>query len=579
MAHPPITPFIPSKIQIDNAVSYRNFFKKNYKLVQITELKFFHSALGNHTRTKMIVKKLAKVSKKAKQMQGLLLHRCNLYHHKQTDPQFFSIIKRFSNLRFLSLNFNGGRQDRIQNYTKWLQSAKRLTKFYFMYRKYTHDPYPEHLKKQFSSFIRVLKWKRLEVLKIFLRGNNTDTLQRFLEFKNYFPTIQKLSIVWKPYEDPLLISAQPLENLSMAHLKNLNTLNIFVPITVPLLKSALDTILYPSNLKVLGLEPQGESTNFNADSLSLTSILQKFSQIKKLRLLMNMWLDIPKSLVNATTLEHFKLEFYVQKMTDLAFLGELLNTLQCLQSLVLTLRTKQALEVEPGSNFYTLLNDISQIKNLYKFKFYSYGLAQNKSIENNEGVISSLASCIQNMPDLQEFSVRFHQSDSVQEYHQLIEALMAKAKDLKRLRIDFSAQKLERQGRNKLLGLLKRLESLEVLGLHNLWLEGLIDFERLAECLELLPNLQVMNFYQLNGNVYRAPLARFMKRLLVRRGFRKIQCTQCEVNTETLGKEIDNSDKLDVKEIVKTNIGLQLAYTPFDIYVSSSEVNFYKWII
>ena len=575
-----IRPYIPHKVLINSTLSYRSFFKKYPKTVHNGEIKFFQSSLGNQTRTKMITRKLLKIAKRSRQMQGLYLHKSVLFHHPQADPQFKSIIKRFLHLRSLSVYLNGvsaASELMIVNYTKWLKMAKRIKDYYFIFRKYASLAFTEKLKHHFRIFLKTLRKKKLSSLRILLRSNFQDFLQQFLKFENYPTTLRKLGLSWKPFESVLLTNSLNLQETSLSHLKSLDTLNLNLPISQNFMDKILATLQNPLALKSFAAEPySNDSTQYHEETTR--AVLERQEKLESVNLKFNTWLDVAKILNGNSSISELSLELSILRPIHIFSLGIIVSQFKHLEKLTLRIRGSCSLKQTDDYVFSSFFKQIQLLSKLQKLKIYFHCQFRPHPHTKCLDFISLLKDSLLNLPKLEELSFRFHQINSLEGWINFFGILPKAVPQLRKLRMDFAGQNLGSQGFKALVDPLEKMKHLETFVLNNFWFDSSQDIKTLGDCLERLPHLSNLKLYLVNGEIDKTIFADFLRKILIKTEFRKFYCTQNFPSQALLDKEMNYHDRLNLPKILKEkNPNLQIAYCPFDIYSSSNDVKFCNW--
>lgn len=577
----PTQPLFPFLVRIDGTIPYKTFFKKNYKYVNTMEVKFFHSILGNRTRTKMLTRKLNHIGKKLKFAQGVKFQRALIYCPKHLDPSLKSVVKKFYQVKSLSLLIGGAKSDTILlNYLKWLKLTKYLKKFSLTYRRlYTGEALSPKAVRQLNMFMKAIKRKRhLETFKMMVKADYSDDLKSFIRFQDFPSSLKVLTFCWQNSLTRVSASPPTAQETSLAHMKKLKILNLNLPMPIKIMQSIIDSITNPRDLKKISFWPYYEPFQKHYASQYLANYVEPFNNLQKLELNLSKWSIIPASfikLVQNLLINEFKLDIVLKRTVTLVILGQLLKNLEAIQSLTIRIRCSLIIGSEVQECFTSFLSQLSQMKCLNKLKLYFMG--DSNKVPRPIKFLPHLTKCIENCPNIRSLSFRTYQKGTSKDWTELIKALKPRASRLKLLRLDFAHLKLQEETFKELVSMLQNMNNIKTMGLHALWSNSKEWFDTLADNLATLPNVKNLKMHNVGGVVYKSALARFLKELLVKRKFVTFSCTKSEANQEAWDQEISHSEKIDLKKVVRKNPALCIANIPFNVFTAYSDINFCKW--
>lgn len=574
---------IPYRLHINSAVLYKTFFKKQYNHVHSLELEVFHSSRGNRIRTKMIKRKLEKIGKRVKSVQSLNLQKSLLYHQAEKDPQFLSLIKRFSNLRCLSVSYPGRSDELLGSYAKWIAYLKRLKRLNFIFRSFvSENTVGSKFTVKLKKFVRALKFKKLYSLRLLLEANYHPYLKPFINLKNYPSCLKKLILIWNGYGVGLQSLPLSKSKYLLSHMKDLRDLHIALPVPVSLLRSIISSVPFPEKIRAARLEI------FNKGTLNfLGNGFEKFGKLRRLSLKFKNWPGTNVSywkVLNVSPLTELNLDVPIEEASNLLFLGDLIRSTKGLKDLSLKILVNQPVDFGKSQGFplfigkpkyfekfFKFTDSLSQLK---KLKIYFIFLYPSAAIGKSFKFISSFAAFIKNLQKLEELSIRFRQGNKANEYKDLLSILEEKAPSLRKFRINFAGQKLANKDMQKLAEVLSQAKNLQVLTLDEIVFENMMQFESLETSLYRLKNLEKLKLNKIGGELDLKIFADFVAKIITKQGFRKLQCTE---NLRTK-KNITHSKKIDFRNVVKVNPLLELAYIPFDRNMNKLfDVSFSKW--
>jgi len=581
-----ITKVIPYQIKIDSTRTMKTFYKNRPKVMQLLEIDCFQPLEENPHQINKIKQRIIKMAKHSKTIKGLRLHKCLISSQRKIDNQLKYLMKKFQSIESISLSINGPWDDLLLNYARWIFYPKRLSKLYFILRKFVESPLAPKINRYIQKFLKVMQKKKLQVIKILLQSRYEPSLEKFLLFKNYPKTIEKFSFSWHGCGSETLKNDFDKNNtFTLQNFGNLQTFNIAAPLSKEKVSQILHSNSSPDHLDHLEF---GFNLQENHAPPLIYQYLKQFPNLTTISLKTDypptQWGLFTNSLA-LMPLKNLKLDTLIHEVEDLKYLGDMIQNSVGLSGLILKLKKDQAIDFSLNNCFEDFFENISKLENLNKLKIYftllsqgrGVGGAMKKASTNNNGFVSNLSSCLNKLESIRELSIRFRQGNYVEELPELIQSLKPKSGQMKKLRIGFGGEKISPQNMMDFFLLLSEMRNLESLVLNEVYLEKSSLFETYTSLLLEIPQLRKIQMNKISGFLNLLQLKNFVSTLLQKKGFRKIYCTknlQASKITGTLGE----SDKIDLATILGKNPQLEQLYVPFDIFTSNiDDLSACKW--
>ena len=579
-----IPKIIPYHTKIDSLRTMKSFYKNRPKVMQLLEIDCFQPLGDNPQQANRIKQRIIKLAKHSKTVKGLRLHKSLISSTTKTDGQLKYLMKKFQNIESISLSINGPWDDLLLNYARWMFDPKRLSKLYFVLRKFVESPLAPKIDRYIQKFLKAIQKKKLQVIKIFLQSRCETSLEKFLLFKNYPKTIEKLSFSWKGCGPEILKNDFDKNKTStLQNFSNLQTFNIVAPLTEEKVSQVLHSNSSPDHLSHIefGLNPQENHAPL------ISQYLKQFHNLTSITLKTDFpptqWGLFANSLA-LMPLKNLKLDTMIHGVEDLKYLGDMVQHSGELSGLILKIRKTQAIDFSSNHCFEDFFKSISKLENLNKLKMYFTLLSQGKpgagttkKSNHNNGFLSSLSSCLEKLENIKELSIRFRQANFVEELPLFIQSLKPKSGQMKKLRIGFGGDKIDAKIMMEFFLILSEMKNLESLMLNEFYLEKISSFEAYTSSLVELPRLRKLQMNKISGSLNLVQLKNFVSALSQKRGFKKIHCTknlQASKVSGTLGED----ERIDLMAILEKNPQLEHLYVPFDIFKSNiDDLSMCKW--
>ena len=574
-------PILPAKIRIDGTMSLQNFFKRHQKKINILEFEYLHPDPDDPLPITKLTSCLLKVSKKSHLFHGLRFHKCISSDIPAEDqPKLQSILRRLSSSKFLSLCIDDFTT--LNTYTKLLFHLRHLTKFNLLVRTYIEEgaDLQQNTRSIYSLLSTFKKMKRLEVLKIMIDAQYSDSLKSFLDFNYYPQDLRKLTIQWRQYGTLDSSSFSAHQKISLSNLHSLETLNLYVPIQADVLQRGLASLPNPHKLRTINVEPYEDFSDPIERSVAILESVQPFRDLTEMTLGLTYQPEFIQALGKVfrdSPLIKLCLHVAIHKSGDLKSLSRVLRGAKKLESLTLRIRNTQAISFDKKDYLHDFFGDLAEHEQIRKLKIYFTLMFQPDRSKKTPEFISGLARCVGHLKYLDQLSFRFRQADVEGELPELLQALTQKKNQLVKLRMNFGREKIQKDSLNKLFELIQQMNVLEKLSLEEIFFENSSIFEAFVSSIGTLDHLKSLKINKMDGKVRKAFISLMIRSVAAQRGFKKVLCTSYIQQRGDEAVKLKESNRVDLKGVVKGNPEIESVYAPFDIYTTDDELSLCKW--
>jgi len=432
-----IKPHLCLTKEIDSLRSFRCLSIKNYK--SLSKLKLVKQSITNL--------QFHKVSR-IKSLKHLDLTSFNTKNSNTT--QFKLFLKRFSKVQQFS-----GNQSLLPAFILFKDIKGLYVKAEF--------------KDLTERFLSQLQHSKIKTLHFTHLASDEDNSEVFIDLsaKHLPPTLENLSLLWSGYPVPPMVSFNA--PFALGHLRNLQRLELGIPVESDTFKDLIKTIQEPLNLKSLRFNIIHERSA-EPEEDEIGEFLRGCCNLEEL----NIGCDISWMIEFYSETENMKLKkLAVKQFVDgediMAELGELLqhqqNNLESL-SLNLTINSDgESLHVKSWLDpLFTNLKLLKSVKRL-ELKLTHFTHSESRRIT------SALAKVIEELDGLEEIDIEQISGDFNKNVD-MFEALQKHSKSLRSLKMSLEGSSCS----EKIIQTLKKLPRLEHLTLRNFGVQDLKFF-------------------------------------------------------------------------------------------------------
>lgn len=519
-------PILPFKVLIDGHASSRKFFKHHPKLIHSLEIDQ-RTMRGSSSSIRAF---LFKTLKKMKFSSRVSLHNVSRYSNCRI-AEHIKIIKRLRDVKALSFPLDNDYLPDDNKAMKELLLLKRVRLFYFPAEKlkrstpsYFFQPSKGDdgmINKTILKVFDGIKRSKLEKIKIYLGTLTKEQLVPLLTYSEFPRKLKGLSIRYQLYRDTQIDPKTFQGKTILSNLTNLEAIQLATcsNFRVSYLKPLLASLPHPERLMSLSLTLQSWNTDDENKIHNLEEIFQNCHSLKTFKLSTPTEITTFRHLnfLKGSSLKHLELAFQIRDETLIMNLGYLLGSLQDLESLKLGVTGRLSCNVmESYFSFFGQLSELSQLCSL-NLAITTYAWPQVKIA----GLLDELGKCIDKLPELKDLAFRHIQADYGNEFGTLIKPLRNKAKQLRKLRLDFEHQTLKPNDSKALLRLIEEAKDIQILKLSNLVLKNKDFLDGLNKGLSMSRNLKTLELEQMSGVISTESFEDLAENILKKRGVEK----------------------------------------------------------
>ena len=540
-----IKPILCLRVKMANSLTFPHFIKKRLKCVYSIEIERKESLATSFANfnLKSAKERLKTIGKNLKGLSSLDIknYKTPLFISKKHTKE---LTKYFHNIISLSLPCCERSVPMYENNIIWITRCKRIEDLSCIsgppnYSSFKTDAI---MKIFYYRLMKVIKRKKLKTLQISLFDKEVK-----VPYWWFPPTLTKLALFRLDQSiSPLYFLNTFKFDLSLSHLKKLQTLHLFIPSNgITSYLNLLASVPYPLNITRLALNipPSGEHSS------QLKTLLGNFQKVEKLHIKMVSKYS-PLSILEAFSncpLQYLELLISLHEENQLISLGLFIEKLKNLKKLKIALFGTVSSSIPMAySSLFEKIGKIFSIQTLEMNIVLDY-LDMNE--ESFKGVVSDFSECIAKLNELQELSFGYNQGNFVSELESLVNVLKKKAHFLSKLEIGFNSSQqhsVNLIGFAMLLYEMKRLEEL------SLWKFEIGNYKNLCErflnAICSLEKLKALRLLELNGMVTRKRFLDMIRSLLSKKGFEMFECNGL-VTWRQQGQSFD----IDIKDMIKRN--------------------------
>jgi len=315
-----------------------------------------------------------------------------------------------------------------------------------------------------------------------------------------------------------------------------------------------------------------QETNLQFDQLG------KLRKLKSIRLKFDFW---PKNFETfLTILENCPLtELYIDAVIDqdshIIALKDLLNHLNKLDSLTLKIYKTSAFDSDVI--FRQLFDRISQIKTLkdLKLQFFASEVQEREKLSSN--IVQHLQGVFNKSVKIENFSFHFNQAETRETFQKIINLVERGASILRKLDINVGEYEPKENDYNKIIALIYRLKSIEILKLNSLCVIANTFWQDFIDQIYALKHIKVFEVRQIKGSLSDSVFIGGIEKILEKRGLQKFICRIQFDRKELATSRKRQFRKIDLKEILKKNPDLQSYPEASGLFVYYDDDTEWKW--
>jgi hypothetical protein len=317
--------------------------------------------------------------------------------------------------------------------------------------------------------------------------------------------------------------------------------------------------------------------NMHQDAELPLGKLSKLKNLNNLKLKFDFW---PKrfetflKILENCPLTDFYLDAVIGQDTQLDALTTLLANLKGLVSLTLKIYKNTLFDTE--ISLKNLFEKVSQIKLLKNLKLH-FLTSTNEKRDLCPSLIPTLRGTFNKAIKLESFSLHFNQMDARKAFLEIISLVSPVASHLNKLEIDVGDYHPEETDYNRILGLVHRLESIEVLKLDSLSVNMNTFVQDLIDAIYELKYLKVFELRQMRGSLATSAFAEGLEKILTKRGLKKFDCALAWDRKELEATRRRGFQRIDLKEVLKKNPDLQSHPEAGGLFVYYDNDTEWKW--
>jgi len=479
---------------------------------------------------------------------------------KFKKSHLIQMVKSFYRIEDLTVFWDHLQPKTIRTNIYWLTHLRQLKTLRIKNSQSSYRYSHLNFKHLNQKFFKALKRKKLQKFK-FLLGIGPEDVSEGLMISNYPSTLKELTLsLDRSQLDPIQYFS--FQNyFSLSQISHLQKLELLFPIPLQLLNNLLSSIANPIELTCLGLQLADRNLPGENDISLLTNFLQKCTHLKELNLKFYLWIDIFTKLtpLQPFQLKSLNLTVQIDEEIHLTTLGSFLKNFSQLQKLkLLILNSSWSNSFQEG--FVIFNQDLAKLTELKKFDVYFWLLGSTPT-SKTPGVLSNLANCVNSLTQLEELYLNHTEADFENELFILTDALRGKSSQLKRLRLEFKAEKLKEQDVINFIKTIQKFEKLEELEFKGLSLINAEIFELFSKIICNSKKLRILNLKKLSTpGASGWNILSMLKEILLRPGFESI-CYEEPWNSSA-NLRFAECQKLNMKEIVEKNSRLKSVSLP-----------------
>jgi hypothetical protein len=568
---------IPYRTHINNMIDYNAFFKKNLTSSHILDVEYLNINYyhNNEGRDKM-QQRLVKLLRKAKPIKALHLHKCIIQYENIPNSVHIQLAKKVSRVKSLSLPDYTLSQELIEKYILWLKYTRGLKKFDYIATPCADFPdgHAREFETTLKKFFHEIKRDRINSLNIAHSATDERIGNSFLMFKQYPSTLKSLSFNWKHYSTDSG-AFLPEVKQSFSHMRDLTSVSLAFKNQANLLNPILSSIRSFSQLTSLNIE---FSDNAHQDANLPFEKLSKLKRLSNLKLKFDLWprgFETFLKILENCPLIDFYLDVVVEKDSQLLALKNSLSHMKSLESLTLKIYKNSSFETEVSLR--ELFEKVSQLKLLKNLKLHFFTSTVAEKPEYYPKIISALKSVFNKTVKLESFSFKFNQIDAKKAFLELTNILRRAAPTLRKLEVNVGEVKPEGSDYSKIISLVQRLTSVEVLKLNSLCVSMNKQVEDLLEAIYNLKYLKVLELQEMKGPLNDSSFTGVVEKILAKKGLNTFKCSLLWENQEEIPRRKRSDDQIDLKQIIKKNPDLQSYPQSSGMFVYYDDDTEWKW--
>jgi hypothetical protein len=306
--------------------------------------------------------------------------------------------------------------------------------------------------------------------------------------------------------------------------------------------------------------------------------LSKLKKLSNLKLKFDLWprgFETFLTILENCPLVDFYLDAVIENDSQLFALKNSLSRMKSLESLTLKIYKNSSFETE--STLRELFEKVSQLKLLKNLKLHFFSSNATEKPYLCPKIISALKSVFNKPVKLESFSLKFNQIDARTAFLELINILRRAAPTLRKLEVNVGEVKPEGSDYLKIMALVQRLTSIEVLKLNSLCVSMSRQVEDLMESIYNLKHLKVLELQEMKGPLNDPSFSSIVEKILGKKGLNTFKCTLSWENQEELPRRKRSDDQIDMKQIIKKNPDLQSYPQSSGMFVYYDDDTEWKW--
>jgi len=560
-----IKPLPTRPIHIVSPYSYKDFFRKGYKVVPVWNGRLIDrpSFFSRDTMEQEMRKKFLKLSKRMKYQSTINFKDCHI-RSKNFVPQRATYIgKRISNLNYFSVtDFHALREKQYMLLNSLLRHMKRLRNLEFNLLRDEQPPGAilmsnnrqaaqiSEKQPKLTPFLKNLKFQnRLDRFHVTCPRARSPIFDRFYQLSSYPSSLKHLSI----HGGWIIDKAQG----SLSHLKNLKSfrLTIMKFSSPQFTRSILQCIPQVPQIEYLDLHMRQDST---PEIAAEVAVLKQLQNLKGLRLA---FLCAPADLETVLepfshhqTLERLTISARIAKEGQMAPVAAFLRNFPRLKLLKIKFINESFFQTK------THINEIlSQVEELQELTVLRLSFMTSARV-NKKGLLAGFKPNFTKLAmkpvQLQVFTFECNQlSNPSKVFIDLIKSLENIAVNLQKLKIDVGEALPQKVEYPLILKFIHALQNIRVLKLRNLSIPARKFFFDLVELIYPLKYLRRLTLGEFKGTMTPTEFVDVIEKILLKRGLEKFEC---DASWE-FKRELASKRKLSLEEIMAKNPNLLTA--------------------
>jgi hypothetical protein len=558
-----IKPLPTRPIYIVNAHTYKDFFRKGYKVMPTWTGKIFDrpSFLSRDTLEQEMRRRLLKLVKRIKYRSTINFRECHIRSKKFVPERSVFIGKKISRINNLfMMDYHNLREKQFMLLNVFLKQVKRLRNLEFQVMR--DDPPGALLMNnngqafQFSKeklkpklFLKNLKYQNgLNRFHINMPRTFCPIFQRFYKFDNYPSTLQHLSIHGGWFREEA--------EGSLSHLKNLKSLRVTIMKTSShkFTRSLLQRIPQVPQIENLDLHMRQDST---PEIAAEVGVLKQLQNLKRFRLAFLTAPDDFESVLtpfNHHALTHLTISAKIARENQLAPVAGFLRCFPRLTYLKLKFINESFFQTK--DNICDIIAQTEQLQELTVLRLSFMTQAR----VNKKGLLAGFKPNFNRIAakpvQLQVFTFECNQlSNPSKVFIDILKSLENIAVNLQKLKIDVGEALPQKVEYPLILKFIHALQNVRILKLRNLALPTRQFFFDLVEQIHPFKYLRRLALGEFKGTMGPTEFIDAIEKILLKSGLENFEC---DASWE-FKRELASQRKLSLEEIMTKNPNLLTA--------------------